>query len=349
MDRLPRPHFSRQLASRYRTSLKAMYRTEAEHLVLQYQVDEGCNRNCSFCTRFHRRYRRRPADTVSRDIQELSHEHATGLFGLVTNAVNIDEQYSLGMFRELASGNGQLEWYAYAHPEVKDPALFEAMASAGCRILRFGLESVSDDMLAILNKRFTSDQATRSFRMAHQQGIWVQVSLMVGCPQETIEDIDAVCRFIEEQHPFIDSIRINPFFLQKGSAILSHPDEYGIQIRPRTGSFVGFDEIDGLSWESKVDQTLASIDRIDAVRRRCGIGYWGLSSNLLLCALHENGTREAAKKWLASMHPDTCENVSSEAIRWSFYHAHEMELSPFQADWSSIYGVTFEEGLRKED
>lgn len=346
MERLPKPYFSQELASRYRRSLKAMYRTECEHLVLQYQVDEGCNRKCSFCTRFHRKYRRKTADTVTREIQELAHEHGTGLFGLVTNAVNIDEQYSLGMFRELARGNGHLEWYAYAYPEVQDPALFEAAASAGCRILRFGLESVSDDVLATLNKRFTSEKAAQSFRLAHQQGIWVQVSLMVGCPNETDEDIDAVCRFIEQQHPFIDSIRINPFFLQKGSAILSHPENYGIQIRPRTGSFVGFDEVDGLSWEAKVDQTLGGIDRIDAVRRRCGIGYWGLSSNLLLCALHENGSHKATKQWFASTHPETIENISSEAIRWRFYHAHEMEMSPFQADWSSIYGVTFEEGLR---
>jgi pyruvate-formate lyase-activating enzyme len=345
MARLPKPHFSRELAGRYRSSLKSMYHTEGEHLVLQYQVDQGCNRRCSFCTRFHHIYRRKPVDKMVREISELSQEHETPLFGLVTNAVNIDERYSMEIFRELASANGRLEWYAYAFPEVKDPALFDVMTAAGCRVLRFGLESASDSMLELLNKRFTSEQAVRSFRLAHERGIWVQVSLMVGCPGETEEDIDAVCRFIEEHEHYIDSIRINPFFLQKGSDIMSNPESYGIRIRPRTGGFVGFDEVDGPSWEEKVAHTLGSIERIDAVRRRCGIGYWGLSSNLLLCGLHENGTPEATKRWFVSTHPETNENISSEAIRWRFYHAHEMELSPFEADWASIYGVTFEEGL----
>lgn len=345
MDALPKPYFSPELNQRYRRCLKSMYRTESEHLVLQYQVDQGCNRHCSFCTRFHKIYRRKSAEKVARELHELSLEHDTTLFALVTNAINIDEAYSLPLFRKLAEQNGGLAWHAYAYPDIRNEALLPAAAAAGCRILRFGLEAVTDKMLKVLNKRFTAAHAARSFELAHRQGIWVQVSVMVGCPQETDEDITALCRFIEHHRHVIDSIRINPFFLQKRSAIYTRPHDFGITIRPRRESFVGFDEVTGVPWEDKVAHTLRSIDRLDATRRRCGIGYFGLSSNLLLCALHEHRTKARTRQWFAEEHPYTLENISSEAIRWRFYHAHEMALSPFRDDWESLYGMTFERGL----
>jgi len=345
MDSFPKPYFPPELNQRYRSSLKSMYRTEGEHLVLQYQVDQGCNRHCSFCTRFHKIYRRKSAGKAAREIRDLSLEHDTKLFALVTNAVNIDEAFSLQLFQEMARQNGSLEWHAYAYPDIQNEELIHTMAAAGCRILRFGLETVTDKMLKVLNKRFTASHAARSFKLAHREGIWVQVSLMVGCPQETDEDIAALCNFIERHQHVIDSIRINPFFLQKRSAIFTRPQDYGINIRQRRGSFVGFDEVNGLFWEDKVAHTLRSIDQIDATRRRCGIGYFCLSSNLLLCALHENRTKEKTRRWFAGAHPYTLENISSEAIRWRIYHAHEMALSPFRDEWSSLYGMTFEQGL----
>ena len=345
MDSLPKPFFSADLIPRYKRSLRTMYRTEGEYLVLQYQVDQGCNRHCSFCTRFQKKYRRKSPDKVASEIRELSIEHDTRLFGMITNAVNIDEKYSLQILREMASWDLGLEWYTYVYPDVKDPDLLKVMAGGGCRVARFGLECVTGKMLKVLNKHFTAEQAALSFQRAHREGLWVQASLIVGAPQETEEDIDAVCLFLKRYGEYIDSIRINPFFLQKGSAIATHPEEYGINIRSRAGSFVGFDEVNGPEWEEKVAHTLRSIDRIDEVRHNLGIGYSCLSTNLLLSALYENRTKEATRKWFAATHPYTFENVSSEAVRWRLYHAHEMELSPFRDDWSSIYGLTFEEGL----
>ena len=78
--------------------------------------------------------------------------------------------------------------------------------------------------------------------------------------------------------------------------------------------------------------------------QKFGIGYYGISSNLLLCGLHENQSKENTKKWFDRMHPYTCDNISFEAIRWKIYHAHEMQKSPYKENWKSVYGLTFEEG-----
>jgi hypothetical protein len=230
-------------------------------------------------------------------------------------------------------------------PNLGNAELVASLARSGCKILRFGLESASDKMLRIFNKRFTPQQAVESFELAHRAGIWVQVNFILGSPQENEKDIEENCRLIERCHPFIDSIRINPFFLQHDSDISNRPEHYGIRLRSWSGSNKGFDEIGGLDWESKIKATIHGIHRMYSVMRKCGIGFYGISSHLLLCALHENGSKEEAKRWLDRVHPCTCENIPPELIQWKIYHAHELGKCPYGGDWESNLGLIYEKGL----
>lgn len=342
----PKPLFSHELNENYRRSLRAMYKTKQEHLVLQYLTDIGCRYGCSFCIRFHKKYQKKTVPKIIREMKEISVEYSTNLFSIVSNAINIDLDFSLDLFREMSHNLGNLEWYAYAYPNLNDPKLTELIARSGCKMLRFGLESASSKVLKILNKKFTPTQAAKAFKLVHSNGIWVQVNIMVGCPHENESDIEETCRFIEKYHPYIDSIRINPFYLQVNSSVHRRPSYYGIKVRPQKDRVIGFDEVGGLDWESKVVQTIRSVDKIYLVMKQFGIGYYGISSNLLLCALRENQSIENTKEWLAQAHPYMCDNISFEGIRWKIYHGHEMDKSPYGEDWKSVYGLTFEEDIR---
>jgi hypothetical protein len=339
---LPKPQYSGALAGSYRRAVKAMYKTGSEHLILQYLLDLGCPQGCSFCTRFHRRYERIPIPKIVAEIEELAAEQDTGLFSMTTNGVNFDKQRALELCRALASSAPGLEWHAYAVPDLADPDLADCLVRAGCRILRFGIESASEKMLGIFRKKFTPAQAARCFELAHRAGIWVQVSLMTGCPHETREDIEENCRFIEQYHPYIDSIRINPFFLQRDSDIRNRPEHYGIRLRPAHGSSLGFDEIGGLPWDDKVRATIDGIHRMYTVMRKHGIGFHGISCHLLLCALHENGSKDKAREWLDRVHPFHTENIPPEWIQWQIYHGHELERCPYGSTWESNCGLIYE-------
>jgi hypothetical protein len=342
---LPKPQLSSPLAGSYRRAVKAMYKTGAEHLVLQYLLDLGCPQRCSFCTRFHRKYEKSPIAKIVAEIEELAGEQDSRLFSMTTNGINFDEKRALELCRALASSTPGLAWHAYAVPDLADPELVDCLAQSGCRILRFGMESASEKMLRMFRKKFTPAQAARCFELAHRAGIWVQVSLMTGCPHENQEDIEENCRFIEQCHPYIDSIRINPFFLQRDSDIRNRPEHYGIRLRPAHGSNLGFDEIGGLQWDDKVKATIDGIHRMYSVMREHGIGFHGISCHLLLCALHENGSKEKARDWLDRVHPFHTENIPPEWVQWQIYHGHELEKCPYGSAWESNCGLIYEVGM----
>jgi hypothetical protein len=347
LDLVPQPRFDPELAGCYRRAVKEIYKTEREHLILQYLLDLGCTYRCSFCTRFHRKYERKAVSKIVAEISELATEHRTRLFSFTTNGVNFEAERSLPLYRELSHSLRGLAWHAYAVPNLVNPALVDAIASSGCRILRFGLESAGEKMLRFLHKGFTPRQAARSFELAHRAGIWVQVNFMVGCPQETEEDIEENCRFIEQYSPIIDSIRINPFFLQYDSDISNRPEHYGIRLRPWSGSSLGFDEIGGLAWEGKVEATAAAIQKMYSVMSRHNIGFDCISSHLLLCALEENGSKKGARDWLRRVHPYLGENLPPEWIQWRIYHAHELDKCPYSSEWKANCGLIYEKGLEE--
>ena len=112
---------------------------------------------------------------------------------------------------------------------------------------------------------------------------------------------------------------------------------------------MGFDEIGGLAWEDKIRETLAGIHRMHAVMRNCGIGFHCISGHLLLCALHEQGSKHHARAWLDRVHPCHLENSPPEWIQWQIYHGHELAACPYGRTWESNCGLIYEMGTPDGD
>lgn len=339
------PYYDDAQLCHYTKAAKHMYRSRAEHLILHHRIDDGCTGKCSFCIRHKETYWARPVDEVVLSVSQSARSAKANMCNMLTNAVNLDTTYSLALYERLAEADPDLRWYAYATPSRISEVLIDRMVRSGCKILRFGLESASPSLLRRMKKPFTVKEAERTIRMAHTAGVWTQVNIIAGFPHETDEDVILTRRFVERNHDSIDSIRINPFYIQQGCQIFERPHKYHITLGRGEGKTIPFDELSGLPFGERKRMTLKSINEIFQTARAFDISQAGVCINLLLTAIVESGSRKAAKKWLRKEHPYLFENLSFESIRWRIYHSHEPEKSPFVANWSDIYGLTFEDKL----
>ena len=74
----------------------------------------------------------------------------------------------------------------------------DAMARAGFRKLKLGLESMSPETLRRLRKGTTPEQVRRGCRAATERGMEIHLTIMVGYPWETASDLEGTYRLVED-------------------------------------------------------------------------------------------------------------------------------------------------------
>ncbi len=89
-----------------------------------------------------------------------------------------------------------------AHARVFDAETAGYLKDAGCRIVKFGLESGSDRIRRnVLHRYMSNKDIEDAFRVAHAFGIHTSAFVMMGLPHETIPDIKETMKLLARIQP----------------------------------------------------------------------------------------------------------------------------------------------------
>lgn len=112
-------------------------------------------------------------------------------------------------------------------PEMT-PGLLNKMKKAGCKVISYGLESGSDNVLKLMRKGYTSESAERVIRDTFRAGIYTIFNIIVGYPGETEDDFNETNDFLIRNVQYANEIAMSPLLLLKGSYIYDHAGDLGI-------------------------------------------------------------------------------------------------------------------------
>jgi len=236
----------------------SQFRNPGKLLILPYLWSEGCPYRCSYCGSSTREGYFKPphrtAQETADQLEELSKKYHTKYFFNLNSYVHIDKEHTIELCNELIKRNLELLWCGSARCDM-DNTLLPLLFKAGLFYISFGLESGSDKILKSMNKGYKAETAERTIHAAHNAGMWIAVFIISGFPHETEEDFKKTFDFVERNHEYIDQMSVCPFYLVN-SAVLLHPDKFGIAIRDKIGQHrhstnpeFAYDEIGGLKWE----------------------------------------------------------------------------------------------------
>ncbi|MBN1823106.1 MAG: radical SAM protein [Endomicrobiales bacterium] len=194
----------------------------------------GCVNACHFCYErlFWPKYRRmgaeRLVEQIRRHIGEFPNVKYFYFNGLLLNG----DIGNLEQFCDLLIGAEiKITWAGQAAVSRKmTPQLLKKMKQAGCVWLGYGLESGSQRVLDLMNKRVKVGEAVSVFKNTREAGIDFQVNVMFGFPGETMEDFGQTLKLLVEARPYISSILASQSFftLEKGTFVYNNPDKFGI-------------------------------------------------------------------------------------------------------------------------
>lgn len=150
----------------------------------------GCPLVCSFCTvaPHHGKngYRRRNPEAVCDEIAELIARYKPDEIYFDDDTITIHPRHCIELFTAIKSRNFGLPISCMGNATVPREVL-EVMASAGCRALKFGVESGDPEVLKRIPKHMELGDVVRTVNDCRELGIQCHANFLLGLPGETRE------------------------------------------------------------------------------------------------------------------------------------------------------------------
>jgi radical SAM superfamily enzyme YgiQ (UPF0313 family) len=146
--------------------------------------------------------RRHTTDQMIAEIEYLlSHYSGIKMFIFDDDIFTFDKPW-LKEFTEKYKKMTTIPFVCNAHARVFDEETAGCLKDAGCRIVKFGLESGSDRMRRNVLHRFMSNKhIEEAFNVAHRFGFHTSAFVMMGLPHETIPDIRETVELLARIQP----------------------------------------------------------------------------------------------------------------------------------------------------
>lgn len=159
-------------------------------------TSRGCPYNCDYCARpvFGNRYRERSVPDIIEEIEDVLGS-GYGRIWFSDDVFTLNKKRIIELCDEIKRRGLVFEWDCLCRVDNVDRSLFRKMHEAGCMRVFFGIESGNDDILKIMGKTFTVEEARMAIGYAKEAGIKVGTFFMVGYPGETEETILKTLRF----------------------------------------------------------------------------------------------------------------------------------------------------------
>jgi radical SAM superfamily enzyme YgiQ (UPF0313 family) len=193
LDRLPLPAFDLDLRLKDRGGV---------HL----EIGRGCPFACTFCSTndfFRRNFRLKSPSRMIQDIASLKNKYGLGYFSLVHDMYTIDRKKVVAFCDAVLESGEKFTWGCSARTDCIDDELIELMSRAGCTGIFFGIETGSQRLQHVINKKLDLAEAVQRIACADRNGIKTTVALIAGFPEETRDDLRDTIHF------FIDSLRFD--------------------------------------------------------------------------------------------------------------------------------------------
>ncbi|MDJ0630683.1 MAG: radical SAM protein [Rhodobacter sp.] len=276
------------------------------------EVGRGCPYGCTFCstnTFFKRRFRMKSSERVAADVASLTASYGVRHVDFIHDMFTVRRDFVEDICAAMA--RLPVSWNCSARTDRLDDALLSTMADAGCVGVYVGIETGSKRLQRSLKKNLNVDEAIAMVRRCQNFGIGVTASMIIGYPNETVEDLreTLLCAF--------ELVRPHPSRQATGDVVLQLPF-----FAPLAGTPI-LDEASGFAFDGVPPSVveLGESQELSPEARALVEAHPGI----FLAHYHPTGTEIARADYIVLMHVTSELTNMPEVMR----HLAEREAKAF--------------------
>jgi len=198
LDLLPFPDRQSLIDNyRNRTYGSLLYGCPSDILI----TSRGCPFQCHFCFKVCAKYRSSSPEYVLREIDWVISNISPSHIQIMDDSFTIQRQRAVRILDGLIERNYPVRFKVRSRVNAVDEGLLKKMKQAGVDSIVYGLESGSQRMLDVFNKRTTVEQNVTACRLARKAGIECLGDMILFYPGENRQTLKETQRFIKKAKP----------------------------------------------------------------------------------------------------------------------------------------------------
>ena len=207
---------------------------------MNMMTSRGCPYHCSFClwpqSMYGHKQRFRSLDNVFKELHLLVDRYGLKEINIDDGTFTTKKKRVIEFCQRLRDDGLELVWTCNGRVDNIDDEMLEAMKASGCKMIRLGVESGSQEVLDKIYKGLTLEQIEQGVRLVKKHGIQALGGFMFGFPYDSRKTIEQTIQFAKKLSP--DQVQFSINMCYPGTSLYEYAKENNLLLAK---SFKEFD------------------------------------------------------------------------------------------------------------
>jgi anaerobic magnesium-protoporphyrin IX monomethyl ester cyclase len=226
IDSIPNPAYDLFAIEYYR--LLRMPHTKNSDFVMPLLSGRGCNYKCNFCYRLDEGFRSRSNESIIEEVRFLKRTYAVNYIAFADELLMSSGGRSMDLCRDIIEAKLNVRWCCNGRLNFAKPDVLRLMKQAGCVFINYGIESMDDQTLKIMNKGLTTEQIEKGIEATLKEGISPGLNIIFGNIGESRETLEKGVEFLMKYDDGAQMRTIRPVTPYPGSQLYYYAIEKGL-------------------------------------------------------------------------------------------------------------------------
>lgn len=188
----------------------------------------GCTFKCNFCYRMDKGFRSRSPESIIEEIQILIRNYAISYIVFSDELLMSSPKRTGELCESFIKAKLDIKWSCCGRLNFAKPDVLKLMKEAGCVFINYGIESMDEKALRVMNKALTTKQIIAGIENTLAVGISPGYNIIFGNIGETAESLKLGVEFLLKYDDHSQLRTIRPVTPYPGSPLYYYAIENGL-------------------------------------------------------------------------------------------------------------------------